>query len=439
MRFLARVCIGWGLFFSFAALPAYAAPSLDHIHALLMQVRADRSSDKTAFHFDGDDPRARGAMPVLMEVKHGLRDWIEMRLQNLRGEDDLAGLVKTLNAELDAADLTCNAPSAPNRCMANEFDYDATGYLTGVDIKMQGYTIEYSETAANHEGPRSGLLIVNTDVGIVCGSDESAYVYEWTDGRVKRILDDEQIIAEGKPYTPQTIDAVQIAMPDEKTKTRNILVLGNEGWCSSTWYRTYHRIYRASTDGKPANQLLSNATFSWLANDPPIEGSIGKEEALVEFRVGSLDGGVHSYETVRHYDLRGANPVRIDPVALGPRAFVEEWLKMEWSDAQRWADPANAAALQGWHKKQQDKHIFGEFTDTNFCPNRRDQWLVGINFEDENLKSQGVAYFRIEWRPPYRFKMLAIIDKPAADCAEADPSADEDRTLFPVQDWVGWK
>ena len=74
-KILTRVCIGLGLFISFAVSPAFAAPSLEHIHSLLMQVRAHRSSDKTAFHFAGDDPRARGATPVLMEVKHELRDW----------------------------------------------------------------------------------------------------------------------------------------------------------------------------------------------------------------------------------------------------------------------------------------------------------------------------------------------------------------------------
>lgn len=409
---------------------AFADPVLDRIHTQLILVRAvHKVPAPIAYHDAGGDNR--GATPVLMDVKHELRDWIETRLRQFPRKDDPDSLAKTLNAELDAADLTCTAPRQPHRCTPNEYGFDGTGYITDVSIA--------TDSVAH------GIFVVETDIGILCGADESAYVYDWSNNRLLRVLDDEQTIAPGKSYTPQAIDAVHVTPPMEKSKTRNVLVLGHEEWCSSTWYDTYHRIWQTTSEGKPAVLLLSNATWSWLNNDPPIEGSINSEEALIEFRVRSLDTGVHSYETVRHYALDGPHPRRIDPIALGPRAFAEEWLKADWSDGSAWSDPAHGAALRTWHEKLHVEYLEGEFRDTKHCGAHSDLWQVGIDFtnevRDSNAKRKyvGPIYFSVRWSPPYHFQMAAIGTKPSASCRDVDQDADADRTLFPIQDWVGWK
>jgi hypothetical protein len=416
--------------FSLLCCPAVADPALDRIHAQLMPVRAaHKAHTPVAYHDAGGGDR--GAVPGLMDVKHELRDWIETRLRQFPRKDDPGGLAKTLNAELDAADLTCSAPRQPHRCEANDYGFDGTGYITGVSIATDSVA--------------QGIFVVETDIGILCGTDESAYVYEWKDNRLRRILDDEQIIAPGKLYTPQRIDAVHVTPPMEKSRARNVLVLGHEEWCSSTWYDTYHRIWRTTADGKSAMLLLSNATWSWLNNDPPIEGSINSEEALIEFRVRSLDTGVHSYETIRRYALDGSQPYRIDPIALGPRAFTEEWLKADWNDASDWSGPASAAALRAWHGKLHTENLAGEFRDTRHCGPHSDLWQVGIDFakEDQDINAKqgyvGRIYFSVRWSPPYHFQMVAVGTKPSAACHQVDEDADADRTLFPIQDWVGWK
>jgi hypothetical protein len=442
-----RLCASTVLAVGVSFANAFAAdPVLERIHAQLMEVRAKRATHPLhVYNYEGDDARDRGATPMLMYVKHELRDWIEAQLRQFRRNDDPASLAKALSAKLDAADLTCTSPKELARCTSDGSDFDGTGYLTGLSIDMQQYSVVYSEKAANHEGEARAVFVVKTDAGILCGTDESAYVYEWSDNHLQRILSDEQLIASDKPYAPQYIDAVQITPLSDKTKTRNILVLGHQGWCSSTWYDTYHRIWRATSDGKPAQLLLSNATWSWLDNEPPIEGSINGKEALVEFRVGSLDGDVHSYETIRHYALDGPQPQRIDPIALGPRAFTEEWLKADWKDGNAWSDPSSLAALQQWHGKLHADFLLGDFTDTTHCSGQIDLWQVGVDFtkEDRSINNKqkfvGPVYFTVRWRPPYHFQMMAVSASPQTSCAAVDKEADADRTLFPVQDWVGWK
>jgi hypothetical protein len=93
-----------------------------------------------------------------------------------------------------------------------------------------------------------------------------------------------------------------------------------------------------------------------------------------------------------------------------------------------------------WRSKFAKVNIFGQFIDpTMHCRGTPDVWQVGINFTDKSEKAdaqQNQAYFLVRWRPPYRFRMVAVSDKPSPDCTERDRRADDEkRLLFPVQEW----
>ena len=51
----------------------------------------------------------------------------------------------------------------------------------------------------------------------------------------------------------------------------------------------------------------------------------------------SIDGGILARQDVRHYRIDGPNAKRIDPLALRPRDFVDEWLTHEWKEAAFWS------------------------------------------------------------------------------------------------------
>jgi hypothetical protein len=79
-------------------------------------------------------------------------------------------------------------------------------------------------------------------------------------------------------------------------------------------------------------------------------------------------------------------------------------------------------------------HTASEFTDpTLHCGQKPDHWQVPIDFGDG--EKQAREYFLIRWRPPYRFTMVDVGDRPWPGCVEPDPEADGVHTLFPVQDW----
>jgi hypothetical protein len=162
---------------------------------------------------------------------------------------------------------------------------------------------------------------------------------------------------------------------------------------------------------------------------------VAEDDVLVEFTVGSIDGGVHSREAIRHYSITKNGVRREDPLALSPRDFVDEWIVTDWRDSAHWSEGANRRSMLQWHDKL--KKITGEFTyPTIHCQTSSDLWQVGFGDPKPSSGAEPTgAYFLVRWRPPYGFSMVAVSDRPWPSCTQRDSSADAPRTLFPVQAW----
>ena len=383
-----------------------ADPQLAEIRATLAPMRAGAAAET--------DKNMRGATPALMDVKHALRDWIEARLKEFPADGDDHVFAARLNQELRAADLFC-APvaAAPNadRCAARDpAALDMTGFVEPVHLER-----------------RKGVLFVVTRVGIYCGDDDSAYAYERRGDRWQRVWAYEQEIAPGVAYGPQRISGIRVSWPDQRSHARILLLLGESTWCSSNWQNVYYRLWQVHPGG--AKLLVDGSHIAYFARHPPIEGSVAANDAVIEFRVGSLDVDVHSYEVVRRYAIDHDSAKQVGPVALGPRGFVEEWLRAPQTDI---ASPSAPADVQAWHERLQPAlNKLGSYTEDHslHCRHDLDLWQVGIAFNEPKQD----AYFLVRWRPPYRFGLVAVSATPRADCNQPDAAADADRTLF--QDW----
>jgi len=404
-------------------LPERGPPAdsrLGELHAALAPLRLSPSPEKQAAP---KDKAFRGATPVFKTVKQSLRDWIEPRLVAMDKYGDGQALANRLNEELRRADLLCEGASEPSadRCAPSDGSLNATGFLGPISLDLR---------QSDH------ILVVRTGTGIVCGVDQSAYAYEWRDKKWRRFWQYEQNIEPDKPYAPMHIGAVNIAWGEKDSHERLVQVLGNGEWCASSFNDVYFSLWRADMEGGEPKLLQAQAQRAWLGkHEPPLEGSTGNSDALVEFLVPSLDIGVHSYETVRHYQVKGDAVTRIDPIALRPRSFTEEWLKTDWAESAGWTAPLRRDALKSWHDALHSDDLYGEFTDVSrHCRKDPELWQVAIRFGASD-KPQTGAFFLIRWRPPYRFEMVEITRAPRPDCDEADEAADAEQTLFPVQDW----
>jgi hypothetical protein len=176
--------------------------------------------------------------------------------------------------------------------------------------------------------------------------------------------------------------------------------------------------------------LIDYSEFAWLRTGSYIVGSISRDwfdekapvDVLIEFTEGSIDAGIHNREAIRHYLIDGDKVRRVDPVALGPRDFVDEWLTRPWKESATWSA---SPALEQWHRKFHAGSVGGEFTDATRHCQTPDLWQV----------ASGGTYFLIRWTPPFRFTMIKISNRPWPLCTQPDREADAWRTLFNTQEW----
>jgi hypothetical protein len=398
-----RVCLLFCLF-QFAAQAQDSR--LTEIRDLLIPMRAKKP----------DNSPSRGAGPKLTEVKHLLRDWVESRLPELHWYADPKKLELTLNEELKQTGLFCQFSSWPNNNPCS--DGSALGFLGPVKLDIQ---------------KNGSYLVLQTSMGIQeCGVDESAYAYQSTGDRWQPFWQSEQDDYSEKKYVPQTLYAVDISPVALGQPENLVLTLGSHSSCMSAWHSIFIRAWRAQVGGLEPRLLLDEQDFAWLGTEPPVQGTIGPNDILVEYSVGSIDAGVLWRQEIRHFLIKQDELVRVDPLVLSPRDFVDEWIRHPWSEMSGWTESNALPALRNLHETWSAAQVHGEFIwPPRHCPRKPDLWQVGINLEKDSGKNQIPEYFLVRWRPPYSFTMVRASSRPFSGCTEEDPKAEEFHTLFP--------
>ncbi len=347
-------------------------------------------------------------------MKHLLRDWIESKLANLKQGDDPTALGGPLNDQLHKAGLIGRWPDDPA---------DALGISPGF----------VKEIAIRHDTS----LVITTGLSIEnCGFDESAYIYDLTADHWRRVWVDEQSDYAEKKYLPQGYRGVYISPPNyaqgADRSERLVLTLGRHDWCTSSWQDVYYRVWRIKSS-YPTPKLLIDGPVEWAfgAREPEIKGSVGFNDVLIEYTIA---GGFHSREEVRHYRVGPDDKVtRIDPLALRPTDFVEEWGLRSWATSSTWTQPSSRQKLAAAYERLKSRSGERDYGPTTHCSDRPDLWQVNLT---SGFETAGTSmYFLVRWRPPYRFTMVDASDHRWPACDELDPRADELRTLFPSQDW----
>ncbi|HNY41987.1 MAG TPA: hypothetical protein PKJ41_16410 [Bryobacteraceae bacterium] len=394
------------VFVLFLSYPGDALGQDDALEQLRTTLNSVKSRSKDAV-------ATQGATPELTKAKHQLRDWVESYVAGLPGGGESA-LELSLNGKLATAGMT--APAAGAGSAADTVGETLAGFLGEVKIRH-----------------RNSLLAVTTGVGIVCGYDESIYVYRRANGKWKRIFDYEQTDYREGLYRPQQVIDI-LASPSDKGQPDLVLALGYTPWCTSNWRADYLRIW--SIDAAAKRQTLVETNPGGFSPWFYLKGSIDRDQALVEAMTSSLDAAQLTRTVLHHYDFDDGKALRIDPVALRPADFADEWLGMVWEEAQRWSDPANPETLRTWHTKLRKERFSGEFIrPSKHCEGKPGLWAVGVD-SDDGVANSKKTYFLVQWRPPFRFRMVQVSEQPPSGCTEPDPEGDQSvESLF--QSWPG--
>lgn len=378
----------------------------------------------------------RDAGPELTPVKQRLRQLVEQRLATLGqspAPERLQAVAADFNRSLAAADLTCGDLPSDARCVDQSKqgggEDDARGYVGDVALS----SLEYGR-----------YLLVETAVGVRCGYDQSAYVYEWRDKAWRLLLQSEQDRYGKDEYQPQNFLSVEASPArvsfDQPAPPPLVLTLGYSPWCQSNWQMLYTRLWRTSPSTPNPPPLINTSDTLYMGDDVVAGGSLTDRDVLIEFRGRSIDGDVLVRPVVRHFlVLDGDKLERIAPVALNPKDFVDEWLTATWTEAAKWTDArGDRATLSASHQALHKDYLFGEFDPAPMrCRDDPTLWQVGYASDiggEGSYKLGAPAYFLVRWMPPYRFTMVDAGTTQHPHCDEVDLMPDNFGTLSPLQD-----
>lgn len=382
--------------------------------------------------------------PALTPIKQGLRAWVERQLPAQRYDDvdgvahpltseDLAPVAARMNAALDASGLTCGDERTPTyRCATpSDADADFRGHIEDVRLGFLD---------------NDRYLLVVTGVGVSCGFDESAYVYEQRADKAWHLLlaSEQDDYANGR-YKAQHLIAVNVSPAsvgwNDVAPPPLVSTLGYSPWCSSNWQMLYTRLWRASVKTPTPAPLLDRHDSLFTGGDFVAAAHLTNDDYLLQYIDRSIDGDRFTRPHVFHYRVvAGDRLERIAPVALDPVSFVDEWLTSDWAQARRWNErPADDAALVRLHPpapKSDEDIVSGSFDDSlRRCRTNPTLWQVAATLGPEDDRSRPPIYFQVRWMPPYRFTLVAAGRRAFTGCDEKVDMPDDIGTLFPLQGW----
>jgi hypothetical protein len=419
-----------GMTIGLVAAPAWAqTPDLSPLAAQLEKIRRSHGINEE-----------RDAGPEFTPVKQALRAWIEQQLPPVPGANstngatyylepgDLTSLSARLNQTLDAAGLTCGRPdSKAYRCGPDSARTDdQRGYLDEVRIARLD----------------DRYLLVVTGVGMMCGFDQSAYLYEQGSDHHWRLLISIEQDRYGKDeYQPQHFLSIQTSPSDtawnEPAPPPLVNALGYSPWCSSNWQVLYTKLWQASKNTTTPPALIDRQDSLYMGDDFVAGAHLTNHDLLVQFMSSSIDGTMLVRPHILHYQIGPKHALaRMGPVALDPQAFVDEWLTSPWVDASRWLSPsADKSALAWLHVAERHDHVAGEFDGPpKRCRMSTSLWQVTFNEDtDQDLVPK---YFKVEWTAPYDFSLVAASTNPFPGCDEKAAPQSTIGTLFPPQGWT---
>ena len=82
---------------------------------------------------------------------------------------------------------------------------------------------------------------------------------------------------------------------------------------------------------------MAHSDSIWWGNDDTGSLMVGRKNFDLRFHSNSIDSGVHNRVWNRRFAVTGEIVKCVQPVAIFPRDFVDEWIISSWQDASAWS------------------------------------------------------------------------------------------------------
>ena len=322
--------------------------------------------------------------------KNALRDLIESRLPaNITALNaDFSNLETRMNAELEQAGL-----------IQPEGTEVGTGYVSKLELSRPA---EFPDA-----------LVVRAGVSVECGSDDSVYVYRFSDTRTRLIE------AQGTEKWGISVAETRFSGPDA-AGSHVFYASWYNVQCGSNWNELAYRLFRIGPGTEPAVPLFSS-THTFVM-DEGLNVKLTAQDLLIELGAEAMFPGYRrTYEL--HYSIGPHGVERIDPVALQPQDFVHEWLMEPWEEMQ--SRSGSSETLVKWHKFVHA--VSGNYEFVQPCINRPGFIQVGVDLDsigDREMPEPLSVYFLVKDKGNYSYEMSGVSFDTQDDCPGETPAVD---------------
>ncbi len=271
------------------------------------------------------------------------------------------------------------------------------------------------------------LLLVEFNFGIACGFDSVLLAYEWRSNEWKQVLRwqnggyDSVGAAFGDFFEYQPL-------PQAGSKSWLIAVAHGHPWCTSNMSAFDVDLLQPSAVGAPQRTLFHRNLHYRRDTDPVMSAKpLGFELRMTG---GSIDGSIVIRPVIYRFQQQGNTLIRVQPIAMNGRDFVDEWLQSTWTDASRWSAASRLAQLKRAHAPfaARDDSNDMEWPSASFgavrgCDDDGAHYQVAADLDwiDKNGNSRdgGPINFQIE-QGKNSFTMLSASSQPDPHCTGPD-------------------
>jgi hypothetical protein len=272
------------------------------------------------------------------------------------------------------------------------------------------------------------VLLARISFGIECGYDAMLLAYELRHGHWQRMLRwqsgnfDQISGAFGDFFSYQVV-------PQKDSGSWLIAVAHGHPWCTSRWSGFDLDLIRPSTDNAP-QQVVFHKKAGYVRDTDPIM-RIAPDGFQLRLETGSMDAIVMTRPVVYRYRVSGRQVVRVQPIALNGRDFVDEWLQSPWDESKGWSAPSELIELESAQRKieklRNSDPNAKEWPSLTYgpvrsCSDSPSHFQVDLDLEwlvNQQTRPDSPTFFQIQ-EGKNSFTMLSASGKPDPHCTGPD-------------------
>jgi len=329
-------------------------------------------------------------------MKESLGELVDAYMRCVPANPDAGRIKRELSESVHAFRL-------PNRPMSRE--------ELPPDFGKYGFELWFDVQSAH----KNRLVSITAAFDVECGSDALLFIFGRDGGQWHEVLR-----WQSTPYA-SIKDAFwsfdSRVSPADGLGRWYVVTKHIAPWCSSTWSAIDYEALRPQAGSVKPKVLLSAEDSVWWGGGDSGTLTAKANDFDVRFHAQSIDAGVHNRVWIRHFTISSDTVTRVQPVAVSPRDFVDEWLISPWESASGWSSKAASGQLRQEHEKlsriRQAAHSLLSFNTVYRCSDSRSHYQIEVVEETgPKFDIDRSTYFQVLGNDTYTMTRVSAIPDP---------------------------